>query len=60
MGLGRKAFTDPAYRGKGLATLLVKNMVRVLHERNIAWAGVFSNSVAIRIYEKLGFAFPGI
>jgi GNAT superfamily N-acetyltransferase len=52
-------FTDPDYRGKGLATLLVKNMVRVLHERNIAWGGIFSTPVAIRIYQKLGFTFPG-
>ena len=52
-------FTDPDYRGKGVATLLIKNMVRVLHDRNVAWGGVFSTPIAIKIYQKLGFTFPG-
>mgnify|MGYP001208920063 CR=1 FL=1 len=52
-------FTDPYYRGKGLATLLIKNMVKVLHKRNIGWGGVFSTLEAIHIYRKLNFVIPG-
>ena len=52
---GGDLFSDPSYRGKGLATLLVKGMVEVLHNRKIAWGGVFSTPTALHIYKKLGY-----
>jgi GNAT superfamily N-acetyltransferase len=52
-------FTDPVYRGRGIATYLVENMVTVLHQKDIAWGGVFSTPTAIKIYKKLGFTIPG-
>lgn len=51
--------TDPAYRGKGLATKLITDATDALHRRNIAWAGVFSTPAALRIYRKLGFTLAG-
>jgi GNAT superfamily N-acetyltransferase len=51
--------TDAEYRGKGLATLLVKNMVAVLKRKNIGWGGVFSNLAALHIFGKLGLTIPG-
>lgn len=51
--------TDPHYRGRGIATQLVENMVNVLHQKGIAWGGVFSTPIAIGIYRKLGFTIPG-
>jgi len=52
-------FTDPQYRGKGLATLLVREQLRVLHERDYAWGVVFSTNTALHIYRKLDYTFPG-
>ena len=52
-------FTNPEYRGKELAVLLVRNMAKVLHERNAAWAGISSNPPAMRVYQKLKFTIPG-
>ncbi|HPV29493.1 MAG TPA: GNAT family N-acetyltransferase [Deltaproteobacteria bacterium] len=52
-------YTEDAYRGKGLATRLVRGMEKTLHERNIGWGGVFSNDIALAIYRKLGFTIPG-
>ncbi|HYA39785.1 MAG TPA: GNAT family N-acetyltransferase [Syntrophobacteraceae bacterium] len=52
-------FTSPDYRSKGLATVLIHNITAILHARGIAWAGVFSTEIALRIYRKLGFVVPG-
>lgn len=52
-------YTEEAYRGKGLATRLVRGMEKALHQRNIGWGGVFSNDIALAIYRKHGFTIPG-
>jgi GNAT superfamily N-acetyltransferase len=56
---GGGLFSDPAYRGKGLATKLIDNMVNYLHSKNIGRGGVFSTPAAIHIYEKLGYTVLG-
>jgi len=52
-------FTNPAYRGKGIASALVKEQASLFHSKNLAWGGVFSTPEALRIYERLGFSVPG-
>lgn len=54
---------DPEFRGKGLGTMLVKDMME--NGENINLAGFtlevrVSNTPAIRLYEKLGFKNEGI
>ena len=51
--------TDERYRGKGLATILISECEKILHKKGIAWGGVFSTDIALRIYRKLGFTIPG-
>ena len=51
--------TDESYRGKGLATMLIRECKNILHKKGIAWGGVFSTDIAIRIYRKLGVTIPG-
>ncbi len=52
-------FTKEDHRGKGLATLLIRECRNILHKKGIAWGGVFSTENALRIYRKLGFTIPG-
>ena len=52
-------FTDPDFRGQGLATKLVSQQVAVQHELGYGWGGVFSTEAAIRLYQKLNFSLPG-
>jgi GNAT superfamily N-acetyltransferase len=52
-------FTNPEYRGKGIASALVKEQVSLFHSKNLAWGGVFSTPAALRIYERLGFSVLG-
>jgi GNAT superfamily N-acetyltransferase len=52
-------YTDPEYRGKGIASALVKNQAALFHSKNLAWGGVFSTPAALRIYDRLGFSVLG-
>lgn len=52
-------FTEPEFRGKGLATDLVAQQVAVQHARGLGWGGVFATEAAIRVYQKLNFSLPG-
>jgi GNAT superfamily N-acetyltransferase len=52
-------FTHPDHRGKGLASRLVAEQTRELHEAGYVWGGVFSTDAALAIYRKLGFKLPG-
>jgi GNAT superfamily N-acetyltransferase len=52
-------FTNPEYRGKGVASALVKEQVNLFHTKNLAWGGVFSTPEALRIYERLKFSVLG-
>jgi GNAT superfamily N-acetyltransferase len=52
-------FTDPDYRGKGVASALVKEQVSLFHSQDLAWGGVFSTPTALRIYQRLGFSVLG-
>lgn len=54
---------DPEFRGQGLATLLVKNMMEDGENVNLAGFTLevrVSNYPAIKLYEKLGFKNEGI
>jgi len=52
-------FTNPEYRGQGIASALVKEQVSLFHSKSLAWGGVFSTPTALRIYERLGFSVLG-
>jgi GNAT superfamily N-acetyltransferase len=51
--------TDPSYRGRGLATILNREAVKILHQKGLARSAVFSADATVHIYKKLGFVFPG-
>jgi len=52
-------FTIESHRGKGLATLLVRESNKVLHQKSIGRGTVFSRDMVLHIYEKLGYSLPG-
>lgn len=52
-------FTDPSYRGRGLATILNREAVKILHQKGLARSAVFSAEATVHIYRKLGFTVPG-
>ena len=52
-------FTEEVYRGKGLAAKITEESRRILHKQGIGWGGVFSTEIALHIYKKLDFSFPG-
>ncbi|MCJ7806446.1 MAG: GNAT family N-acetyltransferase, partial [Clostridia bacterium] len=49
---------DPAYRGRGLASELLRHVISAAREQNLSRLELFTtnnNHAARRIYEKLGF-----
>jgi len=52
-------FTDPEYRGRGIARKIVELQLAEFGRRDMIWGGVFSSHAAIRLYERMGFGFPG-
>jgi GNAT superfamily N-acetyltransferase len=52
-------FTKEEYRGRGLATTLIDQTRRIVHADGMAWGGVFSSDVALKIYRTLGYTMPG-
>jgi hypothetical protein len=52
-------YTSIEARGKGLATRIIKESREVMHRENIAWGGVFSNELVLRLYRKLNYCIPG-
>ncbi len=48
-------FTLPQWRGRGLASLLVADLVRRLHESGLVAALFYNNPAAGSIYRRLGF-----
>jgi GNAT superfamily N-acetyltransferase len=48
--------TNPAYRGKGLATKLMKQMLQVFKEKKILRGSVYSARETIHIYNKIGIS----
>jgi ribosomal protein S18 acetylase RimI-like enzyme len=54
-----EVFVDPEARGRGLATRLLKEAVRLFRRRGVTFASVWTrenNPQALRLYEKAGFA----
>jgi predicted N-acetyltransferase YhbS len=47
--------TDPAYRGLGLATALVRTAHRIAAERGLEWAALFGVS---SLYRRIGYFMP--
>jgi predicted N-acetyltransferase YhbS len=47
--------TDPAYRGLGLASALVRTAHRVAVERGLEWAALFGSS---SLYGRIGYRMP--
>ena len=48
-------YTDPQYRGRGLATLIVKEAMKWARERGYPWMTLHASPMGRGIYEKLGW-----
>lgn len=48
-------FTEPAYRGRGLATALNQEAIRWLRGKGVAMVRLLASEAGRPIYEKLGF-----
>jgi GNAT superfamily N-acetyltransferase len=48
-------YTDPDYRGRGLATLIVREAMKWAGERGYPWMTLHASPMGRRIYEKLGW-----
>jgi len=47
--------TDPAYRGRGFARLLMERCLESLEGRGVAWAKLDATDMGYPLYRKLGF-----
>lgn len=52
-------FTDPAFRGRGLAQQIIQDQLTEFAKRGYVWGGTFSSDPALRLYEKLHFTIVG-
>lgn len=52
-------FTDPAFRGRGLARMIVDEQLLEFSQRKLIWGGVFSSPAALRLYQRMEFLLPG-
>jgi GNAT superfamily N-acetyltransferase len=52
-------YTEPEFRGRGIADRIVRHQLDEFARRNMIWGGVFSSPAAIRLYERLGFSMLG-
>ena len=48
-------YTDPQYRGRGLATLIAKEAMEWARERGYPWMTLHASPMGRGIYEKLGW-----
>lgn len=48
-------FTEPSFRGRGLAGAIIEQQLEEFSRRNLVWGGVFSSPAALRLYERLNF-----
>jgi GNAT superfamily N-acetyltransferase len=48
-------YTDPGYRGRGLATLIVKEAMKWARERGYPWMTLHASPMGRGVYEKLGW-----
>jgi hypothetical protein len=52
-------FTEEAYRGQGLFTMLAEESRKALHANGLPFAGVSANDQSIYVYHKLGYNLIG-
>jgi GNAT superfamily N-acetyltransferase len=52
-------FTDPRFRGRGLARKIIEYQLRLFAQHNLVWGGTFSSPAALSLYRKLGFNVVG-
>jgi GNAT superfamily N-acetyltransferase len=52
-------YTEPDFRGRGIAQAIVQHQLREFARRNVIWGGVFSSPAALRLYERMGFCMLG-
>ncbi len=48
-------YTEPAYRKRGLASMIVEAMVRWCREQGFAWVSLHASADGRHLYESLGF-----
>jgi len=48
-------FTEPAWRGRGVATRVVRELLRVCRERGLPNAGLHASRLGRGVYRRLGF-----
>ncbi|MBL4892744.1 MAG: GNAT family N-acetyltransferase [Rhizobiaceae bacterium] len=48
-------FTEPSFRGRGLAGAIIEQQLEEFSRQNLVWGGVFSSPAALRLYERLDF-----
>ena len=48
-------YTDPSFRGRGIAQNLVQHQLNEFARRNLIWGGVFSSDAALRLYRRMSF-----
>ena len=52
-------FTEIPYRKQGLATMLIREVTKILHQQDIGRGMVFSTDIALHILRKLNYSFVG-
>lgn len=52
-------FTEPEYRGQGVAQALVELQLKEFSRRETVRGSVFSSPATLCLFKKLGFSFPG-
>jgi GNAT superfamily N-acetyltransferase len=52
-------YTEPHYRGRGVAEHIVQHQLDEYARRDMIWGGVFSSYGAIRLYQRMNFSMPG-
>ena len=50
-------YTNPHFRGQGIASILWENMLDIYQKRNYFVAGTFANAISAHICRKMGFTF---
>jgi predicted acetyltransferase len=48
-------YTEPAYRGQGLATLIVKETMNWSRDKGYPWMTLHASAAGRGVYEKLGW-----
>ena len=52
-------YTEPAFRGRGIAQAIIQHQLSEFARRNVIWGGVFSSPAALRLYKRMKFCMLG-